>query len=261
MRRKSAVLGILILALIALGGVLWRDPVIRDSLLRTANRRHEQASYLRMLREKAEQGQMEEQYLLGYLYYTEDGVKQDYAEAAAWFRKAAAQGQQRAQSQLAEMYDQGIGVKQDYAEAVAWHREAGEFWELARHYAIGLGVQRDRLQARWWCIKNESIQDGIGDYTGECRHRLGDMFYSGDGVGQDYAEALRWYREAAAEWSYAVRPRAQEAISSLRKKAPGLMLDSREGEDEEEEGDGEEPRKEQRKPTPQARPEGESPRS
>jgi hypothetical protein len=47
-------------------------------------------------------------------------VPQDYAEAVRWYRKAADQGYLNAQTILGFMYAQGQGVPQDYAEAHMW---------------------------------------------------------------------------------------------------------------------------------------------
>ena len=41
-----------------------------------------------------------------------------------WYRKAAEQGDARAQINIGIMYTSGQGVKQDYAEATAWYEKA-----------------------------------------------------------------------------------------------------------------------------------------
>jgi len=46
--------------------------------------------------------------------------------AANWFRKAAEQGDTGAQTMLGLLYDTGHGVKQDYAQAEIWYRKAAE---------------------------------------------------------------------------------------------------------------------------------------
>ena len=45
---------------------------------------------------KAEQGDADAQFNLGYLYESGRGVSQDYNEAAKWYRKAAEQGHEKA---------------------------------------------------------------------------------------------------------------------------------------------------------------------
>jgi hypothetical protein len=87
------------------------------------------------------------------MYYTGQGVPQDYAEAAKWYRKAAEQGIDEAQFNLGLMYDKGQGVLQDYAEAVKWYRKAAEQgideaqFSLGKMYYRGRGVPKDYVLA------------------------------------------------------------------------------------------------------------------
>jgi TPR repeat protein len=60
------------------------------------------------------------------MYFSGQGVPQDYREAAEWFRKAAEQGEAAAQSWLGSMYSHGRGLPQDYEEAAKWFRKAAE---------------------------------------------------------------------------------------------------------------------------------------
>ena len=57
----------------------------------------------------AEQGEKEAQYNLGVMYYSGDGVLQDYAKAFELFTKSAEQGNARAQFNLGVMYENGEG--------------------------------------------------------------------------------------------------------------------------------------------------------
>lgn len=60
------------------------------------------------------------QNILGWMYYTGYGVRQDYEQALKWYLLAAKQGIAVAQNDLALMYYYGEGVSQDYQEAYAW---------------------------------------------------------------------------------------------------------------------------------------------
>ena len=51
------------------------------------------------------------------MYMNSQGVQQDYAEAVKWFRRAADQGNVQAQFSLGFMYEDGQGVQQNNAEA------------------------------------------------------------------------------------------------------------------------------------------------
>jgi len=111
---------------------------------------------LRWFRAAAKQGEDNAQYFLGEMYYTGDGVAQNFADAAIWFTKAAEQGHLNAQCYLGEMYKDGIGVNQDYAEAFRWLSESAAQGhsiaqrDLALMYRDGIGVQRNIVQAYMW---------------------------------------------------------------------------------------------------------------
>lgn len=58
------------------------------------------------------------------LYYTGEGVLQDYTEAGQWVRKAAYKGLTRAHAMLGIMYMEGRGVPLDNVYAYAWFNVA-----------------------------------------------------------------------------------------------------------------------------------------
>jgi len=68
----------------------------------------------------AEQGNVDAQFDLGYIYGSGQGVPQDYTEAVTWYRKAADQGYAPAQNNIGARYGKGQGVTQDYANAYIW---------------------------------------------------------------------------------------------------------------------------------------------
>jgi len=82
---------------------------------------------LTKLRLKAEQGDADAQYNLGFLYANGERVTLDYAEATNWYRKAAEQGDARAQLKLGVLYDHGRGMAtSDHVESAKWYRRAAE---------------------------------------------------------------------------------------------------------------------------------------
>ena len=69
---------------------------------------------------KAEQGDADAQFYLGFMYVKGQGVEQDFEEAVKWYRKAAEQRHAQAQYNLGVMYANGEGVEKDYVTAYAW---------------------------------------------------------------------------------------------------------------------------------------------
>lgn len=73
---------------------------------------------------KAEKGDAAAQYNLGNKYNYGRGVKQDYAQAIAWYTKAAEQNDSRAQYNLGGMHWRGEGTEKNMERCLAW-------WSLA----------------------------------------------------------------------------------------------------------------------------------
>src|ERR1017187_3925101 len=75
---------------------------------------------------KAEQGNAEAQFNLGFCYDDGRGVAKNYAKAAKWYRKAAEQGHTQAQFNLGYCYVNGQGVGKDKVEGYAWFSMAAK---------------------------------------------------------------------------------------------------------------------------------------
>jgi GAF domain/Sel1 repeat len=131
-RRFHLLLLVLALAatLLALGyvsGRFWRakPPTVvqatssKDSPSASANRLAE-ARTPEDLRQLAEQGNMDAQYVLGARYHNGDGVPQSDAQATQWFLRAAEQGHVVAQATLGAYYWAGRGVPKDLSKAYFW---------------------------------------------------------------------------------------------------------------------------------------------
>jgi len=124
---------------------------------------------------KAQAGDAQAQFNLGYFYQEGQGVHRDYDQARNWYRKAAEQGFSNAQLNLGMLYFEGHGVHRDYSQAAIWFRKAAE----------------------------KGNADG--------QFNLAGMYVDGEGVPQDYAEAIAWFRKAAEQG----HERAQAALGVL----------------------------------------------
>ena len=134
-----------------------------------------------------------DQFKLGSMYVTGNGVPQDNREAFRWYRKAAEQGLAEAQHNLGFMYGEGQGVTKDDKQAVDWYRKAAEQGfanaqaNLGVLYVIGQGVPVDNVQAyKWWSL---AAMQGNQTATGN-RDRLRTMMSP-----EQIAEAERLIQE------------------------------------------------------------------
>jgi TPR repeat protein len=185
-----------ITALVTCFTVLCGAAILRPVYKATAEER-KLAEVAKEIRTRAEQGDANAQYRLGYSYRWGAGVAQDYAEAFRWFRKAAEQGNAYAQFYVGFLYHQGWGVVRDDAESARWYRKAADQGyayaqaNLGLMYSDGQGVPRDEAEAARWYRKAAEQGDAYA------QNLLGLVYVGGQGVPRDYAEAVRWFRKAS----------------------------------------------------------------
>lgn len=133
------------------------------------------------LRKKAEAGEAQAQFAVGWTYLTQEDGHQDYQQAKYWLEKAALQGYVLAQNGLGLMYAEGKGVHQDFTQAKYWFEKAAlqgnanAQFILGAMYAEGLGTSQDFAQSKAWFGKSKegfSKACDNGDPDGCKRYRL-----------------------------------------------------------------------------------------
>ena len=154
---------------------------------------------LQQLKTLATQGNASAQNRLGQLYFTGQGVPQDYTMAWGWYEKAAAQGNAWSKNQLGQLSADGLGVPQDYKKARQWWEQAAAQgiaqaqYNLGQLYANGRGVPQDYTMARGWYEKAAAQRNAWA------QAQLGQLYANGRGVPRDYTAARGWYEKAAAQ--------------------------------------------------------------
>jgi TPR repeat protein len=149
------------------------------------------------IKDAANSGHAEAQFLLARMYYLGDGVSSDYSQAMKWFQKSSEQGFNKAFANIGLMYLLGDGVNKDYSIAMKNFMKAAEQnVASAQHfvgymYYNGLGVSKDYNKAIEWFLKSANQGFEMAqDY-------LGNMYEFGYGVSINYSEAAKWYQKAA----------------------------------------------------------------
>jgi hypothetical protein len=134
------------------------------------------------------------------MYRSGRGVAQNHSEAARWARKAAVQGHAGAQYNFAVMYLNGEGVAQNHSKAAHWMRKSADQGDIDAQFCFavmhrnGQGVPRDDIEALR--LTRKAAEKGLAT----AQYDLGVLYRYGDGgVAQDYSEAARWARKAAAQ--------------------------------------------------------------
>jgi hypothetical protein len=113
---------------------------------------------IKELRPLAEQGNADEQFILGLMYDNGQGVTKDDQTAVKWYRKAAEQGQANAQTSLGVMYALGQIVAKDEVLAYMWFNLAlnGELRDfIAKRMLPEQIAEAQRLSREWLAKQNK----------------------------------------------------------------------------------------------------------
>ncbi|MBR1442683.1 MAG: SEL1-like repeat protein, partial [Firmicutes bacterium] len=144
-------------------------------------------------------------------YYYADGLrfsrygKKDTDEAIKWSRKASEKNNPRALFQLANMYNNGESVEKNANEAINLFIKSGELCNMHSYRSLGMNfyhkysdhaIKQDYIEAiRWF---NKCISEGYADdwFVRDSHNYLGECYYHGYGVEQDYSKAVEHYKKS-----------------------------------------------------------------
>lgn len=145
---------------------------------------------------KAEQGDREAQFLLGNIY---DQATHDGPEAMYWYEKAAQQGHAEALERVCHFY---ITDRNQMEKGISWCQKAADndvpfgLAVIGGAYAVSAGgLEIDGAKALYYLIR----ADAAGSIDGTTQ--LGDLYYAGKLVPQDYQRSAALYRKAIAKGS------------------------------------------------------------
>jgi TPR repeat protein len=124
-----------------------------------------------------------------------------YTEAIQLFIEASEQGSSKAQAYLGMIFSSnGYGVKQDYQKSAYWYKKAAKNGDVMAQFNIaGLyrngisGFPQSSVQAAKWYLKAAEQGDPIAQSI------IGAMLGHGEGVQQNYAEAIKWHQKSVKQ--------------------------------------------------------------
>jgi len=147
---------------------------------------------IRVLLPLANQGNIEAQTYMGYLYEKGLGVTQSYPEAISWYEKAGKQGSFRAQHSLGMFYFTGEGITLNYAVAYEWFIRASDndfppsLYMLGLMYHQGHEIATDFDRARVWFLKAAKLGSANAQFM------YAFMLQSGEGGPSEPKKAMVW---------------------------------------------------------------------
>jgi TPR repeat protein/membrane associated rhomboid family serine protease len=159
------------------------------------------ATALSCFRRSAAAGLPEAMFDLALLYQQGHGTIKDQQKAIAWYEKAANAGSTDAMNNLGIIYAQGDGVKADPEQAARWFSSAAGAGQLAAAKVLSVmyvtgeikGTDFDAVAAMQWFKKLADDNSKIAACA------VGLLYDNGDGVAQNFREALSRYQSAASD--------------------------------------------------------------
>ena len=163
----------------------------------------------------AEDGYLDAQLRLAFIYnYNLGGLKNE-ADALKWYIKAADQGDILAQYKAGQIYATARNQPRNYTAAVAWYRMAADNGYESAQFSLGLaydtgrGIAQDFGAAALWYRK------AANQGNPEAQYRLGLLYELGLGVSKDYTLAADAYKKAVQ--AQASGTKAQNRLARLYK--------------------------------------------
>jgi len=162
--------------------------------------------------EKVQDQSPRARYLLGELYASGQGVKQNDKAAFNAFEKAGEEGYADAQYMTAWCYESGIGTRKNPEQAIKWYQRAALNNNVPAKHSLGaLLVQQNSTPSSLRNGQNWLIEAARAGYD-ESSLLLGQLLQESEQP-DDKAEALVWYEVAQQQGS----PEAVELAKKLRK--------------------------------------------
>lgn len=152
-------------------------------------------------RKLAEQGKMDAQFVYGRCFEYGEGVRKNRVNAVRWYKKAASVGFAPAQYRLGCCFEYGWGIEQDYSQAVRWYSKAARQDYIPAQAQLGYesfyGKEGEKDDAKTILLLRKaavpSSEFEIKCYIDKARLCLGNCYFYGYGVDQDFEEAVKWY--------------------------------------------------------------------
>ena len=160
-----------------------------------------------LLRKAAKLGHCEAEYLLGMSYFEGIGISQNWEEAREWLSKSVAHGYPNAMYQLGFMFHYGIGTEPDIMKALELYTNSADLGYgkamkmLGKTYKSGeLGMlDLDRSLHYYEQSFDILYEQALEGNVLEAQYEIGNSYMDGEGVAQDYHQAIEWYKRAESQ--------------------------------------------------------------
>lgn len=144
---------------------------------------------------------------LGWCYIRGFGCTANPAKAVHYFQQAAKAGLPAAKYNLASCYERGHGIQKSLTDAVALYEQAAKDDHIKAQYHLGRcykdGIGLNKDIHLAIYWYRKSAQNGYA----EAQYQLGELYEHGIGLDQDSDLAYHWYKKAADQGHAAAKKR------------------------------------------------------
>lgn len=176
----------------------------------------------------AKQGSLEAQHAIAWLLNKGLGGNQDKARSIELYLNAAAKGNGNAMMSLGRAYLTGDGIDKNVAKGLEWYQKAAGAGEATAQGYLGLvyirGETGGYVVGRNYEKALGYIRQGVEQQDKQSQYLMGWLYHRGQGLRQDFSQAMEWYQKAAAQ----DMPDAINGIGHLYEYGQGVIADKNE---------------------------------
>ncbi len=180
--------------------------------------RKEYSNAFKEFEDLASKGEVESMHYLGIMYERGFGVPLNLDKAYDYYSKAAEAGDGKSALKMGQAYQTGIGRPQNTKAAYKWFVEAAKKNNDEAQYIIGNLYFKDDNFERANQLFMLSAMQGNSD----AQFELGNIYFEGNGVPQDYTQAISWYNLSANQGNVSAQLKLADLYSSEAVK--GVVL-------------------------------------
>lgn len=179
----------------------WDDAFCLDEIVKLCD--HENPVMVNQahkeLIQMAKGGYLDALHRLGYsYYYGKSGFEKDWSKAYKWWKKSADKGNEYSMLEVALMYEHAQGTRRNRNKAFHYTKMAADkgylraLTNLGYCYYWGIGTKKD-VSAVVDCFQRVLDKENCEVAS----HNLAERYYAGEGVVQNYAQAIYLHQKAA----------------------------------------------------------------
>ena len=200
-----------VLAQRRMGSLLWRGANMSYNQVDPLPQ--DQKSAVAWYESAANAGDMPSQYYTALAYDHGDGVNKDPQQARYYYEQAAAQNHGPAMNKLGYYQQHGLGgLEVNLLKSVEWYRRASHAGDLEALTNLGIMYLNGDGVAQNFVEAVSAFRSAAQQQYPTGYFLMGHVYHNGLGVDQDLNQATTWYQRAAEEG----HEQAQQRLQDLR---------------------------------------------